>query len=306
MANNANYQEFQTVLEQGCERAVPEMPPAIMMQVVGQAAAQGPHHTSLGLEVQPSSLGLAIPVDPRHTCHTQTKNPVYDLGAVQPRLGLKRRMLVNATGSPVAPVAARRAAGPGTAAPPVDGDAHSDLETKLTLEVALFAMLFLHAQGAFRQSAEGKLDFLTYLHMRIASLFSSFTLFKPYLLMMFQARQAYTPAKSIKDTALDSAIADYIAKHPGPNQERLAIKHVAKFKPARHAWVAPQAPAGPHMHGGQVGDGQLLPHADSRRDRRAQVARGARPGGQARDRLPRGAAGLEGGCRDSTGSVVAE
>lgn len=53
---------------------------------------------------------------------------------------------------------------------------------KITIENALFPFLFSFGHGAH----DGKMFFNQYLKMRIFALFSIFTLYKPYMLLMFQ------------------------------------------------------------------------------------------------------------------------
>ena len=62
------------------------------------------------------------------------------------------------------------------------GDISSDSEPGMTVEKAMFPFLFPHGDGAW----DGKMTLNGYLRMRMLQAFSVFTLFKPYLLLMFQ------------------------------------------------------------------------------------------------------------------------
>jgi hypothetical protein len=54
----------------------------------------------------------------------------------------------------------------------------------LSLEMAMFPFLFPHGHGVY----DGKTHFNEYLKYKMSALFSPFTLYKPYLLYMYDLR----------------------------------------------------------------------------------------------------------------------
>ena len=82
----------------------------------------------------------------------------------------------------------------------------------MTSETSMFPFLFPKGTGAFNKIGTDTLSL--YLHRRIACLFSPWTLHKPYLLIMFQLRQAVVTVNSISEKALESDMAYYAKKHP--------------------------------------------------------------------------------------------
>jgi hypothetical protein len=93
-----------------------------------------------------------------------------------------------------------------------------------SVEQALFPFLFPHGRGHHTNA----MRFCDYLRFRCSQLFSLFTLFKPYLLMMFQLRQAYLLASATPRAFLERDLVQYKARHPGCTDED-AIAHVLKF-----------------------------------------------------------------------------
>ena len=59
----------------------------------------------------------------------------------------------------------------------------------VTLESAVFPYLFPDGTGAYQHLKDGTETLATYLKYRMQSFFTPFTLFKPYLLIMYQVRQ---------------------------------------------------------------------------------------------------------------------
>ena len=113
---------------------------------------------------------------------------------------------------------------------------------RLSLETALFPFLFSHNEGAF----DGRVELHQYLQLRVRTrqLFSPFTLFKPYLLLMFQIRQAIRIVNATKDKLLEKHFIPFRKKNP---QAYLAaaIKAQIKWKlsdklPTSPAWFRKQ------------------------------------------------------------------
>ncbi len=88
----------------------------------------------------------------------------------------------------------------------------------MTCEAAVFPFLFPQGKGMYiKEPSTPPLS--VYLHYRMLELFSPFTLYKPYLLVMFQLRQAVVTANSITSVALEKDIVRYKKKHPGCTDE---------------------------------------------------------------------------------------
>ena len=90
----------------------------------------------------------------------------------------------------------------------------------LTAESANFPFLFPTGDGWFGKSKHGKgVTLATYLHYRMLCSFSVFTMYKPYLLLMYQLRQAVVACNSITVKQLERDIAKYKQKHPGCSEK---------------------------------------------------------------------------------------
>jgi hypothetical protein len=83
----------------------------------------------------------------------------------------------------------------------------------MTCESSLFPFLFPDGTGAFCKDKHGD-TLSTYLHHRMSTMFSPWTLYKPYLLIMYDLRQAVVTVNSISEKALESDMAYYKKKHP--------------------------------------------------------------------------------------------
>ena len=94
----------------------------------------------------------------------------------------------------------------------------------LTLETALFPFLFPHGHGAY----DGKTTFFEYLKYRMETLFSPFTLYKPYLLYMYDVRQSLQLLKETSKTCLEKEIKQI--KHQYPHMtEQDVLQHITKY-----------------------------------------------------------------------------
>jgi len=69
----------------------------------------------------------------------------------------------------------------------------------LSLEMALFPFLFPHGHGSY----DGIISFNEYLKYKTAALFSPFTLYKPYLLLMYDLHQPLEFIKESSKTCLE-------------------------------------------------------------------------------------------------------
>ena len=94
----------------------------------------------------------------------------------------------------------------------------------MTLESALFPFLFPHGHGAY----DGWTTFSEYLKYRIITLFSPFTLYKPYLLYMYDIRQSVQFLKEVAQQCLEKDIKQ--TQHADPHMnEAEVLQHVIKY-----------------------------------------------------------------------------
>ena len=84
----------------------------------------------------------------------------------------------------------------------------------MTLENTLFPFLFPHGNEAY----DGQTTISEYLKYRMNTLFSLFTLYKPYLLYMYNIRQSVQFLKEILQTCLDKEIKQTKHAHPNMNE----------------------------------------------------------------------------------------
>ncbi len=68
----------------------------------------------------------------------------------------------------------------------------------LILEIILFPFLFPHGYGAY----DGKITIHEYLKFQVSSLFSSFALYKPYLLIMYDLWKSLQLIKHTSNSCL--------------------------------------------------------------------------------------------------------
>ncbi|MCO5579219.1 hypothetical protein L7F22_033073 [Adiantum nelumboides] len=95
----------------------------------------------------------------------------------------------------------------------------------VTIEMAMFPFLFPHGHGHYN----GEVGFSEYIKMRIGTLFSIYTLYKPYLLMMYQLKQAIMIANSTNNTMLQRDIDAYKKKNKGASFHD-AIWNIVRYK----------------------------------------------------------------------------
>lgn len=84
----------------------------------------------------------------------------------------------------------------------------------MTLELALFAALFPSGVGHF---TGGSLP--AYLRYRTQCFFSVWTLYKPYLLLMYQVRQCVLVASKCTTMMLESCRSKYLKRNPEASDE---------------------------------------------------------------------------------------
>ena len=123
------------------------------------------------------------------------------------------------------------------------GDVSDMRDVELTIEYALFPFLFPHGTGGF----DGHMTLGAYLRMRMLQAFSVFTLFKPYVLLMFQVRQAVLLRNSVKALVLSKSISDFKRRNPTASDAD-AMAHAVKWT------VPPSLPGTPAYHRKQLQD----------------------------------------------------
>ncbi|GAX85815.1 hypothetical protein CEUSTIGMA_g13230.t1 [Chlamydomonas eustigma] len=107
---------------------------------------------------------------------------------------------------------------------------------QVTLELAVFCVLFPHAMGYFK----GDTRLGDYLFYRMSCGFSNFTLYKPYLMLMFLVRQCNMLHSQCGKAVLEKDMAAFRKNNPDQNEEeavRHAMKHVLPATiPGSPAW----------------------------------------------------------------------
>jgi hypothetical protein len=124
----------------------------------------------------------------------------------------------------------------GEAGAPANANAHAN-GLSLSTEAALFPHLFPHGSGFWLKSHDKAEPFPTleaYLKYRCQCLFSPFTLYKPYLLLMYQIQVACELCAAVPSQALEKHVTKHVRANPGPdcNAKKLssATTSFLKFK----------------------------------------------------------------------------
>jgi hypothetical protein len=98
-----------------------------------------------------------------------------------------------------------------------------DSAAGITLETAMFPFLFPFGQSSF----DNAMKLSVYLRQKTSQLFSLFTLYKPYIIVMYQVQQAAVILQAAREACFDKDIHDYQRLHPGCSVAE-AMVHVAK------------------------------------------------------------------------------
>lgn len=172
-----------------------------------------------------SYLVIAGDVDHDETLakmHREGKDVKFAVGDVQMRGERSAvRLLVESDGLPVKAQKCRgEVMEQGEA---MDEDAAISVTMQLTLELAVFVALFPQGEGYF--DGDGHLS--DYLQDRMKASFSVFTLYKPYLSIMFLVRQCDMLKRNVKSQVLEKGLRNYVKCHPGATEEE-AMKHTMK------------------------------------------------------------------------------
>jgi hypothetical protein len=107
----------------------------------------------------------------------------------------------------------------------------------MPLGKTLFPFLFSHGCGAYH----GIGGLLPYLKQRMSMLFSIFTLYPPYLLLMYQLQQAIQLLNATKHLCLERDVQKLKRQHP-QWLEIDVLRNIMKFK------LPPSIPLMPQWH----------------------------------------------------------
>ena len=224
---NPLMRHFKTLAEKGGPNThgLPVLPGEAVEHITAAAEQRDP--TNMGYNAMPSVMSLMAAVSPDQrgvAAAMQTEDgrpPTFVVGSVRIRdTGMDADLVVRAEGLPV-----QRARD----APPLKAG-----DVQLTLELAIFAALFPHARGAF---AGGQ--FAEYLRYRMSCGFSPFTLYKPYLMVMYLVRQCGMLQRSCSNGVLERDIKSYMKRHKCSEQAALrkCLKYIVPSNvPGTPAW----------------------------------------------------------------------
>jgi hypothetical protein len=98
----------------------------------------------------------------------------------------------------------------------------------LTLELALFPFLFLQGKGCFRRSMPGASRMIDYMEHRMQQMFSPFTLYKVYLVHMWQLLMCNRLDSHLPQRTLLKCITKYKKSHPNATTAD-ALTHVMRY-----------------------------------------------------------------------------
>ncbi len=90
--------------------------------------------------------------------------------------------------------------------------------------MTLFPFLFPHGHNAY----DGKTHFNEYLKYRMSALFSPFTLYKPYLLYMYDLPQSLQLIKETSRICLDKDIKNYRTQNPKMSEKDI-LRWIVKY-----------------------------------------------------------------------------
>jgi hypothetical protein len=148
--------------------SLPVLPGEAVENIVAAAVARGPLAQD-ELDAQPKLLSIVVDSNPLAGGNGR-KSSVYHVGNLVLRDNQgqgSNRLLVRSDGTQLI----------------------SGANLPVTLEMALFPYLFPNGTGAYQHTSNAIESLAAYLMFRMKCFFSPWTLFKPYLLMMFQVRQ---------------------------------------------------------------------------------------------------------------------
>jgi hypothetical protein len=223
LQTNPLIKRFQTILEYPHPKyCVPVLSSDAISNIISDTVAKNPVQLPVGDD---NAATLLSTIDFAHFAYDNTlgqkqkANSTFDIGAVKLReTSTHERVRVKVDGTCTC-----------------NGEACSN--SALTLETALFPFLFPFGKGFFNSS----ISLTAYLRMRMQALFTPFTLFLRYLLLMYQVRKSIVFLNGCRDVAYESQIKKNKKDHP-LSQEEDVIAHVLKH-------CVPQSIAGsPQWH----------------------------------------------------------
>ena len=227
--SNPVHQHFLTLAEKGAPNGhgLPLVPPEAIAHITERAAGRNPTNMGVHADVMPRVFNLvaAVDADPQIAADVLRASAAgrpatFKVGQVTVRgSGEDVDVLTDGRGLPV-----KRS-----------GAALPDGVMELTVELAVFAALFPMGRGAFSGG-----DFSEYLRYRMLCGFSAFTLYKPYLMVMYLVRQCSLLQSSCKEGVLERDMKAFKKKNPNSSEEevvRHAMKHaVPNSIPGTPGW----------------------------------------------------------------------
>ncbi|GAX84354.1 hypothetical protein CEUSTIGMA_g11776.t1 [Chlamydomonas eustigma] len=201
---NPAVKTFKTLAEKGGGRknsGLPLLPPRAIKDITQHAAARDPTHMGLvnsNLMSDVLSLVAAVDVVRGDTCRGEPIDGIR-VGTVTVRdTDQDLDLIVNNTGLPLrSPVKSQH-----------------DFGTALSVELAIFTALFPNNKGGYCAGS-----FCEYLRYRMMCGFSQYTLYKPYLMVMFLIRQCNMLHSTCPNGVLEIDIKHYSQKHPDSTEE---------------------------------------------------------------------------------------
>jgi hypothetical protein len=228
--NNPVLQQYVSMIEQPMSHyPIPILPGTAVRQILHNYAARGPTNTLLGgVDVMPVTLSTFVANNPAFTLPMQGSfridKFICHAGSLTQRgTGTSVPYNVLASGEEFLPTS-------DTCVP--------------SIEAGIFPYLFPHGTGLF---AAPLINYCNYLRFRMKQGFTLWTLYKPFLLVMFQIRQAHILANKCSSVFLEADLVKYRAKHPNCTDDE-ALKHLLRYS------VPPDVAGSPAWHSRNLKD----------------------------------------------------
>lgn len=205
--NNPLLRCYQSVLEHSHPKyCVPVLDSSAIAHIVANSIARSP--VTISNMDEDCFSSLLSKVEFAHTsldCSTSKPHTsLFNVGPVTFRgSGVQKRLMVTSEGLPT----------------------QDALDRLLSIETALFPFLFPFGRAAHCLGKGLKLT--DYLRMRMMCMFSPFTLFAPYLLLMYQVRKASILANGSREVAYEADLKRYRKKHPDCSENDM-FSHLLK------------------------------------------------------------------------------
>ena len=215
LESNPIIQQFYTMLELPVPKTgFPLMPAAAIQDIIGDARARGPSVDSYPAAAVDTIIAALVDVSPP-VPRQLNPNITHNIGILHHRDNhlLVRPLHLNHLGVP-----------PG---------AHA-VET--TAETAIFPFLFPGNTGHYN----GRQSLCQYLEQRIRACLSVFTLYRPYLMIMYLLKHSSRILNDVRSSVLDASIRKFERTHPDKSREdafRAVLKHnVSLSIPGTPGW----------------------------------------------------------------------